>query len=105
MPSSWLISLFATHYLSLALSVAAPPGTTGDTTDFALLRKSMVQHQLMDRDIRDPRVLAAMAKVERHFFVPKDERPWAYEDHPLPIGNGQTISQPYIVALMSERLE
>lgn len=65
-------------------------------------RRSMVEDQIMARGVRDPRVLKAMTKVERHRFV---EEPWkllAYGDRPLPIGHGQTISQPYIVALMTE---
>jgi protein-L-isoaspartate(D-aspartate) O-methyltransferase len=64
----------------------------------------MVDEQLRARGIRDPRVLEAMARVPRHFFVPDPQRDEAYEDHPLPIGHGQTISQPYIVAFMSEAL-
>lgn len=67
-------------------------------------RQDMVRKQLEARDIRDPRVLAAMGKVPRHRFVPENERPHAYRDTPLPIGHGQTISQPYIVALMTERV-
>jgi protein-L-isoaspartate(D-aspartate) O-methyltransferase len=65
----------------------------------------MVARQLRDRGITDPRVLAAMGKVPRHLFVPPDLASQAYEDHPLPIGQGQTISQPYIVALMSQWAE
>jgi protein-L-isoaspartate(D-aspartate) O-methyltransferase len=68
------------------------------------LREQMVQQDIVKRGIRDERVLAAMAKVPRHEFVPVDFRERAYGDHPLPIGSGQTISQPYIVALMSEAL-
>jgi protein-L-isoaspartate(D-aspartate) O-methyltransferase len=64
----------------------------------------MVAEQLRSRGIRDPRVLAAMAKVPRHRFVPADEQAEAYADSPLPIGHGQTISQPYIVAFMTEAL-
>ncbi|MBC7289308.1 MAG: protein-L-isoaspartate O-methyltransferase, partial [Armatimonadetes bacterium] len=60
----------------------------------------MVEEQLRARGIRDERVLAAMRKVLRHEFVPEDMRPSAYEDRALPIGYGQTISQPYIVAVM-----
>jgi protein-L-isoaspartate(D-aspartate) O-methyltransferase len=67
-------------------------------------RMSMVDEQLRARGIRDPRVLEAMARVPRHVFVPDPQRDEAYEDHPLPIGHGQTISQPYIVAFMSEAL-
>ena len=65
----------------------------------------MVREQIADRGVRDARVLAAMRKVPRHFFVPQDALPAAYLDQPLPIGHGQTISQPYIVAFMSEALE
>jgi protein-L-isoaspartate(D-aspartate) O-methyltransferase len=65
----------------------------------------MVDEQLRDRGIRDPRVLDAMARVPRHRFVPEDSQAAAYGDHPLPIGFGQTISQPYIVAFMTEALD
>lgn len=71
---------------------------------FAQKRKQMVDSQIRARGIKDPRVLAAMLKVKRHLFVPSDKRHLAYEDFPLPIGEGQTISQPYIVALMTELL-
>jgi protein-L-isoaspartate(D-aspartate) O-methyltransferase len=64
----------------------------------------MVDSQLRDRGISDPRILDAMLRVPRHEFVPQPYRVQAYEDHPLPIGDGQTISQPYIVALMLESL-
>jgi protein-L-isoaspartate(D-aspartate) O-methyltransferase len=67
-------------------------------------RMIMVEEQLRARGIRDPRVLDAMTRVPRHLFVPESEREAAYEDHPLPIGHGQTISQPYIVAFMTEAL-
>jgi protein-L-isoaspartate(D-aspartate) O-methyltransferase len=64
----------------------------------------MVEQQLKPRGIKDERVLAAMAKVPREEFVPADARPSAYEDGPLPIGYDQTISQPYVVAFMTEQL-
>ena len=67
-------------------------------------REAMVEHQIRDRGIRDERVLAAMREVPRHLFVPKGYERAAYEDRPLPIGEGQTISQPYIVAVMTEQL-
>ncbi len=67
-------------------------------------REEMVRRQLAERGIRDLRVLDAMRKVPRHEFVPDSFWQDAYEDHPLPIGEGQTISQPYIVAAMLERL-
>jgi len=68
-------------------------------------REAMVRGQLEARGIADERVLAAMRRVPRDQFVPPDQRPHAYEDRPLPIGEGQTISQPYIVAFMTELLE
>ena len=64
----------------------------------------MVERQIRARDVQDPRVLQAMHKVPRHEFVNPHQYDQAYEDHPLPIGEGQTISQPYIVALMAELL-
>lgn len=64
----------------------------------------MVAEQIERRGVKDPRVLEAMRKVPRHEFVPEDEKHEAYDDRPLPIGHGQTISQPYIVALMTEAL-
>jgi protein-L-isoaspartate(D-aspartate) O-methyltransferase len=69
------------------------------------LRERMVRNQIEARGIRSPAVLAAMRKVERHRFVPKELMPLAYDDSPLPIGEGQTISQPYIVAFMTEALD
>jgi protein-L-isoaspartate(D-aspartate) O-methyltransferase len=68
-------------------------------------RTRMVETQIVARGVRDPRVLAAMRKVPRHLFVDPAQRAEAYEDHPLPIPGNQTISQPYIVALMTELLE
>lgn len=68
-------------------------------------RAAMVERQLRARDISNPRVLDAMARVPRHLFVPDDVRPQAYEDHPLSIGHGQTISQPYIVAFMTQAID
>jgi len=73
--------------------------------DFAELRRRMVERQLRSRGIRDQRVLAAMAEIPRELFVPDDQRARAYEDEPVPIGFGQTISQPYMVALMAQALE
>jgi protein-L-isoaspartate(D-aspartate) O-methyltransferase len=69
------------------------------------MRRSMVEDQIVARGISDQRVVQAMLKVERHRFVPDAYRDLAYEDTPLPIGEDQTISQPYIVALMSEELD
>jgi protein-L-isoaspartate(D-aspartate) O-methyltransferase len=75
-----------------------------DENDYALDRKHMVEEQLLRRGIYDERVLRAMRSVERHLFVPHEQRYLAYADGPLPIGLGQTISQPYIVALMTQLL-
>jgi protein-L-isoaspartate(D-aspartate) O-methyltransferase len=73
--------------------------------DFKPMRERMVETQIKTRGVKDDRVLAAMLKVERHLFVPKELQTSAYSDQPLPIGEGQTISQPYIVALMTELLD
>jgi protein-L-isoaspartate(D-aspartate) O-methyltransferase len=83
---------------------AAAPGVTPATTrdDEAGRRARMVETQIVPRGVRDPRVLAAMREVPRHLFVPPSQRARAYDDGPLPIGGNQTISQPYIVALMTE---
>ena len=95
------IPLLGLSGLLIRGNLMAAQGAGREALDFTEMRLSMVQRQLAERDIRDPRVLAAMRKVERHLFVPKDERRWAYEDGPLSIGYGQTISQPFIVALMT----
>ncbi len=73
--------------------------------DLKRLRELMVENQLILRGIRDERVLSAMRKVPRHLFVPEHIRHNAYDDMALPIGDGQTISQPFMVALMTELLE
>ena len=88
----WQVSLYA-----LSCRAEIFPGK-----DYSLLRERMVAKQLEARDIKDKKVLAAMRKVPRHLFVPENYRHLAYEDYPLPIGEGQTISQPYIVALMTQ---
>lgn len=72
---------------------------------YEILRQQMVTSQLRSRGIGDERVLEAMSRVPRHEFAPQRFRDQAYEDHPLPIGEGQTISQPYIVAIMLESLK
>lgn len=69
------------------------------------LREAMVEQQIRKRGIHSPRVLDAMRRVPREAFVPDDQRPFAYSDSPLPIAAGQTISQPYIVAMMIEALD
>jgi protein-L-isoaspartate(D-aspartate) O-methyltransferase len=73
--------------------------------DLKLARERMVKNQLMARGIKDERVLQAMGKVPRHLFIQEALAGEAYNDHPVPIGEKQTISQPYIVALMTEALE
>ena len=73
--------------------------------EFIGQRERMVDIQIQARGIRDEKVLLTMRKVPRHLFVPEDLRSYAYADEPLPIGEGQTISQPYIVAYMTEALE
>lgn len=76
-----------------------------DEQTYAAERETMVDHQLLHRDICDKRVLAAMRMVPRHCFVPLEYRSFAYSDGPLPIQCGQTISQPYIVAYMTQLLQ
>lgn len=83
--------------------VSSPAATAQDP--YLAKREQMVARQIRARDVRDERVLQAMARVPRHEFVPEAVRPQAYEDYPLPIGSEQTISQPYIVALMTSLLE
>ena len=73
-------------------------------SDFTLKRQRMVKEQIIARGVKDKRVLEAMLKVPRHLFVPETHRYLAYEDYPLDIGENQTISQPYIVAYMTEAL-
>jgi protein-L-isoaspartate(D-aspartate) O-methyltransferase len=72
--------------------------------DFEAERRAMVARQIRKRDIRSPRVLDAMESVPRHLFIPPEHLPSAYNDSPLPIGEGQTISQPYMVAAMADAL-
>jgi protein-L-isoaspartate(D-aspartate) O-methyltransferase len=95
---------------ALALLLLLSPGlkdvaAASGPDSFVTKRQAMVDQQLKARDITDPRVLAAMGKVPRDRFVPEGLRSLAYEDHALPIGSGQTISQPYIVALMTQWAE
>lgn len=81
------------------------PPAPGDEADFARQRERMVIETIERRGVTDKDVLDAMRAVPRHLFVPENEQDHAYGDYPLPIGYGQTISQPYIVALMTELLE
>jgi len=75
------------------------------TNDYRVARERMVKNQIASRGVRDKGVLSAMSRVQRHLFVEEALIAEAYNDHPLPIGHKQTISQPYIVALMTEALE
>jgi protein-L-isoaspartate(D-aspartate) O-methyltransferase len=77
----------------------------GNGQDWASLRRAMVEDQIRKRGIRSPRLLEALARVPRHLFVPEELSAHAYEDRALSIGEGQTISQPYMVAAMTEYLE
>ncbi|WP_193214521.1 protein-L-isoaspartate(D-aspartate) O-methyltransferase [Luteolibacter marinus] len=96
LPVSWLAICGL-----LACSGTNGEGMRGETSQ---RREMMVAEQIERRGVKDPRVLAAMRKVPRHEFVPAEVQGHAYDDRPLPIGHGQTISQPYIVAFMTEAL-
>jgi protein-L-isoaspartate(D-aspartate) O-methyltransferase len=94
------------QYVLLAAMAATGCGQQAPSAaDFAAQRRRMVDQQLKPRGIKNERVLAAMTKVPREEFVPVDQRADAYQDGPLPIGYDQTISQPYIVAFMTEQLQ
>jgi protein-L-isoaspartate(D-aspartate) O-methyltransferase len=93
------------HFTVLAIVATLAVGcsvTSAPQRSFEEERKQMVEDQITQRGIKDTRVLEAMRKVQRHLFVPAQVQDLAYADHPLPIGASQTISQPYIVALMTE---
>lgn len=99
-------SALALLAVALGVCCAAPaPAQRASTADREADRRRMVDQQLRARDIRSPRVLDAMLRVPRHRFVPPSARGNAYIDYPLPIGFDQTISQPYIVAFMTEALD
>lgn len=105
----WVLCAIMISLLFNGCGQPSPVGYRGEDDEmrFAELRAAMVRDQLAtpERDLRNARVLAAMGRVPRHRFVPASERVAAYRDHPLPIGYGQTISQPYIVAFMTEMLD
>ncbi len=96
--------IVAQSLLFAAIATTGCGQQTPTAAEFATHRQRMVEQQLKPRGIKDERVLAAMGKVPREEFVPADVRPSAYEDGPLPIGYDQTISQPYVVAFMTEQL-
>ncbi len=84
---------------------AAEPASGASDAQHDRARQRMVRDQIEARGVRDARVLDAMRRVPRHLFIPDEVRPAAYEDHPLPIGHDQTISQPFIVGWMTEALQ
>jgi len=96
---SYSLLLFIMVFFWCSMPCAREPN------DFAWLRELMVERQIVARGVKDPKVIKAMLKVPRHSFVPKARRATSYGDYPLPIGEGQTISQPYIVAYMTEALD
>jgi len=98
----WIGSLFAVAGLACG---AGRTDLQRGARDWDAERRRMVDEQLRSRDIRSARVLDAMLSVPRHLFVPEPQRAEAYGDWPLPIGHGQTISQPYIVAFMTQALD
>lgn len=100
---SGCIRQFATLLIALLTSPACHAAER--SVPFEVQRQSMIQNQLIKRGIENPRVLESMRTVPRHFFVPGSSQDLAYLDGPLPIGHGQTISQPYIVAFMTEMLD
>ena len=89
----------------LSLLVILAMAKNPQDPDYYQLRQKMVNEQIIARGVRAESVIKAMQKVERHLFVPEQYRNFAYSDRPLPIGEGQTISQPYIVALMTDLLD
>jgi protein-L-isoaspartate(D-aspartate) O-methyltransferase len=96
--------IVAQYLLFAAIATTGCGQQSPTAANFAAQRQRMVEQQLKPRGIKDERVLAAMTKVPREEFIPADERSDAYQDGPLPIGYDQTISQPYIVAFMTEQL-
>ncbi len=102
--------LFGTQLISLIFLLVFLFNCSGEKTmnltpNYEKLREQMVDRQIRARGIKDPMVLKAMKEIPRHYFIPDDNINLAYSDQPLPIGSGQTISQPYIVAFMSEQLQ
>lgn len=100
-----ILSLIVGFTIVLSLSNCKQREVTMAEDKFANMRKEMVRTQIIARGVSDTNVLTAMSKVERHRFVPKEYVKEAYNDYPLPIGMGQTISQPYVVAAMTEALD
>ena len=96
------------YIISIILSLVLAFSSCAQTKDYGYFdkqRKQMVENQIKERGITSNKVINALQNVERHMFVPEENVQKAYEDRPLPIGNGQTISQTYIVALMTDMLD
>jgi len=99
------MKIFKPLSLILFLYLTFPPSIFGQEDLFFIkARGMMVKHDLAERDITNKKVIEVMGKIPRHLFVSRELQRKAYEDHPLPIGEGQTISQPYVVALMTQSL-
>lgn len=98
------VVLFLQFLFFLGLALPPADGQNAEE-DFARSRREMIEKDIIGRGIKDKKVIEAMSQIPRHLFVPEGHRPSAYQDRPLPIGEDQTISQPYIVALMTELLE
>ena len=99
------ITLLAAVLLAVVFLLAGPARAEDESETYRKARGRMVRSQIAARGVKDSRVLAAMRSVPRHMFVPDRYQEQSYEDYPLPIGLGQTISQPYIVAFMTELLK
>jgi len=98
-----IITLTAAMVLQFACRTEIKERTKEDI--YTYLREKMVENQIIERNIKDKNVIRAMKKVPRHAFIPEENRNQAYNDTPVLIGEGQTISQPYVVALMTENLD
>ena len=100
-----MLRITALIYIFFFLAIPASLAYSSEDPALTEARRRMVERDLRGRDIRDPKVLEIMGRVPRHLFVESSQRNKAYADYPLPIGDGQTISQPYIVALMTQILQ
>lgn len=97
--------LYKNIILIISLAFLSSKHVKYENDKYEKVRQRMVREQIVARGIKDQKVIQAMINVQRHLFVPENQERMAYEDRPLPIGEGQTISQPYIVALMTETLD
>lgn len=106
--TSYIVSVISFTSLPAFNNVVSALGSKSSVTEeeaFKRQRERMVEKQLASRGIKDKEVLDAMKTVPRHFFIPEENRAFSYSDRPVPIGFGQTISQPYVVAFMTELLK